>query len=63
MSNEDVLDSKLEEEKVEVTHEFSFGRNKIVLNGVFAWVLYINLTIWFLNGLSFLIKDIIALIK
>jgi hypothetical protein len=40
-------------------HDVLFSKNKIILKGVFAWMLYINIGIW---TLSFLFKFIIFIV-
>jgi hypothetical protein len=40
-------------------HNIILEKNKIVLNGFFAWLIYINTAIW---TLSFLIKFLIFIV-
>jgi hypothetical protein len=56
----DILDSP--QEKIEVSHDISIGKNKVVLGGVFAWIFYAQMTILFIKGFISLLKDLFELI-
>lgn len=60
--SDEIIDQPLEDKK-EREHSFILSRNKVELKGIFAWLFYLNLTIWFLDGLLKLTIDLINYFK
>jgi len=56
MSSDDLLDVESENKKIE--HKFIFTKNEAKLSGVFAWVLYANMILYFILGLIELVNDL-----